>query len=509
MSVDQHAAAAGDTGNRPDQQQEIAAAGRFAARGVAAWAGVAAAGMGFAALTALVRANWEPMQRADQAVTDTFVAAMNADSTLRGVVAGLTDLGGTPALVLALAVGTAWLLLRRLPKIAAFIVIAGAGGLILNAVVKELVARLRPVVDDPVYTTDGWSFPSGHAMSSLVCYGVLVVVFTPALGSTARRATVGVAVLLVTAIGLSRIALGVHYPSDVLAGWLLGTLWLVSCTLAFQRWRRDAGAPASGPLPGDLPPAEADDLRPVPARRHTTPDHPWHAAGRLVVAWVLLAGALIGLGLLVRTLESGTGLLTWDHDAVAALTENRTDTRTTVLEVFGTLGNTVPVIVTALVAAVLALAALRTWRPVTFLTVALLGEITLFLTTSAVVDRDRPRVDHLNPDLPPTASFPSGHVAASLTLYAGIAVLVWSTTERRRYRLPAAALLIVPALVAVQRVYAGAHHPTDLLGAALLASAWLAVTWWVVRPGTAGPGETVTPALPGPRPARETERAPV
>lgn len=484
MSVDRHDAHVTGTGNRggPEQRRELVAAERFAARGVAAWVGVVAVGLGFAVLTALVRTRWQPMQAVDQAITDEFVAVVADHPLLHQIVVGITDLGRTATLLSVLAVGTVWLLLRRLPKLAVYLVLTGAGGLILNAVVKELVARLRPVVADPVYSTDGWSFPSGHAMSSLVCYGVVIVVFAPVLRTRARGAVITAAALIVAAVGVSRVALGVHYPSDVLAGWLLATLWLVLCTLAFQRWRVDAGTAAAGPLPGDLPPAEADDLRPVANRHEPALAHRWRGIGELGVAWVLLAGVLAGLGMLVRTLESGTSVLGWDHGVVAILAEHRNTALTAVLDVFGELGATFAVVTVAVIVAALALAVFRSMRPVVFLAVALLGEITLLLTTAAVVDRERPGVAHLNPDLPPTASFPSGHVAASFTLYASTAALVWAATHRRRYRLPAAALLLVPLLVAAQRLYAGAHHPTDIVGAVLLGSVWTAAVWWVVRP---------------------------
>ncbi|MFC4852785.1 phosphatase PAP2 family protein [Actinophytocola glycyrrhizae] len=102
----------------------------------------------------------------------------------------------------------------------------------------------------PVYTAPGMSFPSGHAMSSLVSYGVLLLVFTPLLRPATRRATIAVVATLVFVIGFTRMALGVHYLSDVVAGWLLGCLWLLLTTFAFRRWRQEAHVPAAGPCPG-------------------------------------------------------------------------------------------------------------------------------------------------------------------------------------------------------------------------------------------------------------------
>lgn len=505
MSVDQRD---GDVATGADSsvvahRSEAEAAERFAVRSAAALLGAAGIGIGFGVLTALVRTRWEPMQTADHTVTDHLVAVVADNKALQSIVTGITELGATSTLVVVLTVATIWLLLRRLPRLAVYVVLTAAGGLVLNPVVKELVARLRPVVDEPVYTTDGWSFPSGHAMSSLVCYGVVLLVFTPTWQAGARRAATVFAVGIVIAIGVSRIALGVHYLTDVLGGWLLGTLWLALATVAFHRWRRDARIDSTGPLPGDVAPAEEDDLRPVPVQHPPTLPHPWQGIGELAVAWVLLVGGLVGIGKLVRTLDTDTAVLGWDHHVVAMLAEHRNSTLTSILGVFGEIGNTFAIITVALIVAALAVGIARSWRPVLFLGMALLGEITLFLTTAAIVDRDRPRVAHLNPDLPPTASFPSGHVAASLTLYAGTAALVWATTRRWQYRVFAAAALLIPALVAAQRLYAGAHHPTDIIGSILLSSIWTAIVWWVVRPVSTGDRS----ALPQARPARRSSSA--
>ncbi|MBF6205202.1 phosphatase PAP2 family protein [Streptomyces gardneri] len=485
MSVDRHdedAATGADRPGGPAPRSEAAAAERFAIRSAAALLGAVAVGLGFGVLTALVRARWEPMQSADQAVTDSLVSVAAEHSILRNVLTGITDLGGTGTLVLVLAVCGLWLLIRRLPRLAVYVVVTGAGGLILNPIVKELVARLRPVVETPLYSTDGWSFPSGHAMSSLVCYSVVLLVFAPILPAGPRRAVAVFAVLMVAAVGVSRIALGVHYLTDVLAGWLLGSLWLVLATVAFHRWRGDARIGDAGPLPGDVPPAEEDDLRPVPLRHAPTLPHPWRGIGELAVAWVLLVGGLVGIGMLVRAPEAENPVSRWDHSIVATLAEHRNPTLTSILGVFGELGNTTAVITVALIVAALAVGVLRSWRPALFLGIALSGEITLFLTTAAIVDRDRPQVPHLNPDLPPTASFPSGHVAASLTLYSATAALLWATTRRRGHRLLSVTIIAIPTLVGVQRIYAGAHYPTDIIGAVLLASIWTAIAWWVVEP---------------------------
>ncbi|MFC4852784.1 phosphatase PAP2 family protein [Actinophytocola glycyrrhizae] len=207
--------------------------------------------------------------------------------------------------------------------------------------------------------------------------------------------------------------------------------------------------------------------------------HPWQSLGVLTVTWVLLIGALAGLGtLLSRTSGPALG---WDRAVVAWLAGHRDPTLTAVLHHVGQLGSTRMVMLAVLVAAPLAVAITRTWQPVLLLAVGLLGELTLFLATTAIVDRHRPDVPQLNPNLPPTSSFPSGHVAATLVVYTGIALLAHRLL-RSWWRWPlVAAAAAVPVLVAVQRLYAGVHYPTDILGSALLALPWILVCRHVLR----------------------------
>jgi undecaprenyl-diphosphatase len=393
-------------------------------------------------------------------------------------------------------VGTLWLLLRRQPRLAAYVAVSTLGAMILNAVVKELVGRLRPVVDDPVYTVPGLSFPSGHAMSSLVTYGVLLLVLLPLLHGAARRVLTVLVVVIVVAVGFTRMALGAHFLSDVLAGWLLGTLWLTLTTLAFHRWRREAHVPTTGPLPGDVPAGEADDLRPVPRRHPPTLPHPWQGLGVLAIAWVFLAGALAGLGTLVGG-DGGSPPLGWDHSAVSWLADHRDPTLTGLLRAVATFGETAVIVVGALTIGSLAVALSRTWRPMLFVLVALAGEISLFLTTTAIVDRQRPEVHQLNPNLPPTSSFPSGHVAATLVLGTAVVLLALTFLRRWWWRWIVVGLAAaVPVLVAIERLYAGVHYPTDIVGSLLLALPWTVATWRILTPDTGMPDMNDRPAQP-------------
>ncbi|MFG1921683.1 phosphatase PAP2 family protein [Cryptosporangium sp. NPDC048952] len=153
---------------------------------------------------------------------------------MNSLVIALTDIGGRAGLTLLLtvvALAVAYRLRSWRPIVLA--VVSGGGGALLVTGIKALVARDRP---DPLLravTEDGFSFPSGHSASSLVVLCTVAWLVSMAVPDRTVRATVWVAAVpLALAIGLSRIYLGVHYPTDVLAGWVLGTTWLITVALA-------------------------------------------------------------------------------------------------------------------------------------------------------------------------------------------------------------------------------------------------------------------------------------
>ena len=152
-----------------------------------------------------------------------------------------------------------WVWRRGHTRLAVFLVVTTLGGGLLDTVVKEVVGRPRPSLVEPVATAHGKSFPSGHAMSSTIAYGALLLVFLPVIGRRYRPVVVGGAVLLVAAIGFSRLALGVHYISDVLGGYVLGLAWLAASVAAFSTWRVERGRPAVEISEG-LEPEAAEDL---------------------------------------------------------------------------------------------------------------------------------------------------------------------------------------------------------------------------------------------------------
>ena len=135
-----------------------------------------------------------------------------------------------------IAIGTSalsvWLFLRK-QKAALFSLLASvAGGGFLNWLLKYMFMRQRPDFPNAFYHESGYSFPSGHAMMSVLLYGMTAYILVNITKNWKWRASLEIgAFTLILLIGLSRMALGVHYLTDVLGGWFAGLTWLVTCIL--------------------------------------------------------------------------------------------------------------------------------------------------------------------------------------------------------------------------------------------------------------------------------------
>jgi undecaprenyl-diphosphatase len=306
--------------------------------------------------------------------------------------------------------------------------VTGAGELTLDPVLKALVGRLRPVVAHLIAHGNGDSFPSGHS---------------------------------------------------------LGITWLGITAFAFELSRQAAGAPVTE----GLEPEARTDLK--PAEPETTMDHDRaRKAGRIAAGvvgmWVLIAGALTGIGKLIMITHNGNGNLLGDHAIPHWFAAHRTSALNHWSLIASNLGATQDILIVSAATCVVFLAVTRHWRPVIFVAVVMFGELGAFLTIAAVVKRPRPDVPHLDSNLP-TSAFPSGHMAATTCLYAGLAILVIGHARgwwRYLFLIPA---IVMPVMIALARMYRGEHHPTDILASLLFAALWLTAATMLIKPAADGP----------------------
>lgn len=120
---------------------------------------------------------------------------------------------------------------------AALLVVSTGGSIVITTLLKSVFRRARPEIIDSGYEASFYSFPSGHATVAVGFYGALALLLALRLGAPWRWIIAAAGALLVLLIGFSRLYLGVHYPTDVLAGYLSASLWLVSVWLAYRIWR--------------------------------------------------------------------------------------------------------------------------------------------------------------------------------------------------------------------------------------------------------------------------------
>ena len=452
----------------------------------------------FALLLVLVRVQWAPLESVDHSAAARLNSLVAGHAAVVSVVEAVTWLGSSGVLWTLIGMAVVVLAIRRRWRLAIYLLVTGAGALTLDPVLKSLVGRLRPVVAHPVAYGTGDSFPSGHALGSIVCYGALFLVFLPATRGTWRRVFVAVIVALIAAIGVSRLLLGVHYLSDVLGAWALGVTWLGVTAFAFELSRQAAGAPVTHPVTEGLEPEARTDLQPAEpeaSMNHERARQYGRIAAGIVVIWVLILGALAGIGKLIMITHNANGNLLGDHTIPHWFAAHRTPSLNHLSLIASNLGATQDILIVSVVACVVFLAVTRRWRPVVFIAVVMFGELGAFLIVEEIVKRPRPAVPHLDTGLP-TSAFPSGHMAATTCLYVAIAILVIGHARgwwRYLFLIPA---IVMPVAIATARMYRGEHHPTDILASVLFAALWLTAVTRLVEPNRDAFRRGALPGLP-------------
>jgi undecaprenyl-diphosphatase len=414
----------------------------------------------------------------------------------------ITQLGSTPVIVLLAIAGAIYGVWRwRRPSIVLFLAIVVAGQSLLMNLIKFLVDRARPAIH-PHGTFSGPSFPSGHATGAAATFAALALIVALRRSPRARAALFGVAVAVAVAVGGSRVLLGAHWFSDVIAGLALGWSWFGVSAVAFGgrlvRFGepvRPAGAAglvqdASGSVPGSRVGTAGPGLEIPREVNSSSMEHesvyderggaaagiatrlrrwppPAIAAATAILGYVVVGFLLVGIGLVLTKLLSPGPVPAWDNGVDRWFAAHRTAGWTTVTEYASLLAQTPTVLVVAGVVGVI-LAIRRRWRELGFLVVGFVIEFGVFLTTVMVVERPRPRVPKLD-HVPATSSFPSGHVAAAIVLYAGLALVISSRTRSTMLRVAVWTIAVIfVAAVGVSRVYRGLHHPIDVFAGVIL-----------------------------------------
>jgi membrane-associated phospholipid phosphatase len=157
-----------------------------------------------------------------------------ANPVLDLLMLGVTRLADPEVVVVVVTIGLGWLVRRRQWRSAVMLLFACLGTLMINQGMKLTFARPRPLLWPRLIQETSYGFPSGHALGAIVLYGFLAYLLVrryPAQG----RAIYGMAAGLISAIGFSRLYLGVHYPTDILAGYAVGLLWLMLCVFILRR----------------------------------------------------------------------------------------------------------------------------------------------------------------------------------------------------------------------------------------------------------------------------------
>ena len=468
----------------------------------AASTGLVVAGVIIGVLVYMVRAN-SGVVTIDERIAAWVAGDVHGLSL--GVTRWITQLGSTPVIVLLAVAGAAYGVWRwRRPSIVLFLTIVVAGQSLLMNLIKLLVDRARPAIH-PHGTFSGPSFPSGHATGAAATFAALALIVTLRRSPRARAALFGLAVSVAVAVAGSRVLLGAHWFSDVVAGLVLGWSWFGVSAVAFGgrfvRFGEPVEAAVSGgsrqgdtyvssPVRGSGTGAARPGLEPPRGVNDSSMTHesvfderggaaagiatrlrrwppPAIAAATAILGYVVMGIVLVGIGLILTKLLSPGPIPAWDNSVDRWFAARRTAGWSTVTDYASLLAQTPTVLVVAGVAGVI-LAIRRLWRELGFLVVAFVIEFGVFLTTVMVVERPRPSVPKLD-HVPATSSFPSGHEAASIVLYAGLALLISSHTRSTALRVAVWTIAVVFVVgVGVSRVYRGLHHPIDVFAGVIL-----------------------------------------
>ncbi|MFW2513928.1 phosphatase PAP2 family protein [Demequina sp. SO4-13] len=452
-----------------DADMSLAGGHRFTRLAALGLAAVLAGAVPFLVLMTLVQAEWAPLVRLDVEVAEGLNEVANESPILVTVLEYITEIGGGATAAYVLGVTAAFMLVRRQYRLAAYLAVTGLGLAVLAPVTKAYVDRVRPDVALPVSELPtNASFPSGHAMTATVVWGAVALVALSVIRPSHRPALVIGTVVFILLTGFTRLALGVHFVSDVVAGWALGALWLAITTATFRRWLRYRNEPREPGL-GEQPTL---GLRAAPVKESILPQGR-RSIMQLAVAGLIIAIVIAGAGIAAFGSSAGNAVMEWDTRVTQSVLDSRTPERVDAAHAVAGLSGTWGIVAVAITGIIMGLAFRGSWRPAVFVIVAVVGELVLYLITSQAVGRARPLDNDYTSSLPQGGSFPSGHVAAAVASYGALCALAITYLHSRWRWLAVAPVVVIVTAIMVARVMLGAHHVLDVLGGLLLGVLWL------------------------------------
>ena len=194
-----------------------------------------------------------PVTEIDQGVAEAIHEWIRDSPILVGLSYFFSFLGVPPFFYVTIGLAAFWFYRRGYWRLSLWMVTTPLLSGVISTTVKVLVNRERPEFDAPITEAFGKSFPSGHAMTSTVGYGTLLLAFLPLIPPKWKPRAIAAYVALVLLVSASRLGLGVHYLSDVLGGMVLGAAWLCVSVATFRIWRREQRKRTTDVLEGAEP----------------------------------------------------------------------------------------------------------------------------------------------------------------------------------------------------------------------------------------------------------------